>query len=870
MAYQGSAQAIGFRNRTIIDPSKRKRQEAAQLKERSREEIRQLEKQASQMRQESIRVSQLQNSNDQYELQALSKFSDTLSKTLEDQAKAYIEREEYEAKVDYMNRPPEELVEDKQEVDEVISRSGELHAKLAEAADKAPNEEVADKIRSRSKYYQRAYHEAAFSESIESLPSHLYSEMETNTTELPSPHGGTFNINDPNKTPEEWDIAAAYIKNEWLKNNNPAGLSAKVIATRYADKINDKIAFQRNRYTQTYLNNKANEGITAGKADLFTQMRQGSPEQIQEAMRIHRASSPGLHDRLGTQGGGKLNAVLDIMAVYETLTKSDPYRAEEIASTIAGFQITDHPAVKPGESKTLGELFGQRGFTYKGLVGKAIRAQNAKFEENQAAKTIKRKDIKEAVFKEWALNPPSKRQIQEAAELYIDDDYQLYKELKAWEPTSLGIRDSEELLEELAATTPSGEITEEVFLTLHPSVRDTIAPELVVDRVFGTGDEVKQDRDFGFNLIKANMQRARDNIDGEKQDTDDYIRALDAAQKQMIVDAKALMDANPGMTEGQALRQAGSAISESIQVVNSNDFFGLRKGKKDIDPTKNRYYYITGEGFGNFLDGPTPNKNLSRLNNIANTVTTQINENGDHNVLINREIEGLELGDLQLNARGVPTGFFYRMASASGGRHTAFDILNAQRGFKNEPPVQLPTEAQRVDELFKNYPSLRRSMISTPSMQLANSAIEQMGGVSVTTLLRAIGRQESSNNYKATNYTKVTGNDKDPALGKYQMLWSNVKVWGPQYGMGHPGSKTAFLNDPVYQDRMAQHVMGGYVQQALRASGGNQAEAVRRAAALWYGGPDGFNNFDNPDFSGGEGFPNMQEYTNQVLQRYLR
>ena len=454
--------------------------------------------------------------------------------------------------------------------------------------------------------------------------------------------------------------------------------------------------------------------------------------------------------------------------------------------------------------------------------------------------------------------------------MYLDDDYRLYKELKAWEPTSLGIRDSEELLDELRSATPSGEITEEVFLTLHPSVRDTIAPELVVDRVFGTGDEVKKDRDYGFSLIKANMQRARDNIDGEKKDTDDYIRAQNAAQKQMLVDAKALMDANPGMSEGQALRQAGNAIAESIQVVNSNDFFGLLKGKKDIDTTKNKYYYVTGEGFGNFLDGPTPNKNLSRLRNIANTVTTQINENGDHNVLINRKIEGLELGDLQLNARGVPTGFFYRMASASGGRHTAFDILNAQRSLREETPIQLPTEAQRVDEIFKKYPSLRRSMISTPSMQLANSAIEQMGGVSVTTLLRSIGRQESTNNYKATNYTKVTGNDKDPALGKYQMLWSNVKVWGPQYGMGRPGSKTAFLNDPVYQDRMAQHVMGGYIQQALRASGGNQAEAVRRAAALWYGGPDGFDNFDNPNFSGGEGFPNMQEYTNQILQRYLR
>ncbi len=74
------------------------------------------------------------------------------------------------------------------------------------------------------------------------------------------------------------------------------------------------------------------------------------------------------------------------------------------------------------------------------------------------------------------------------------------------------------------------------------------------------------------------------------------------------------MDANPDMTEGQALRQAGNAIAESIQVINSNDFFGFLKGKKtDVDPTQSRFYYITGEGFKNFLDGPTPNKNLSRL-----------------------------------------------------------------------------------------------------------------------------------------------------------------------------------------------------------------------------------------------------------------
>ena len=39
MAYQGSAQSIGFRNRTVADPSKRMREEAARIEQRGKERI---------------------------------------------------------------------------------------------------------------------------------------------------------------------------------------------------------------------------------------------------------------------------------------------------------------------------------------------------------------------------------------------------------------------------------------------------------------------------------------------------------------------------------------------------------------------------------------------------------------------------------------------------------------------------------------------------------------------------------------------------------------------------------------------------------------------------------------------------------------
>ncbi len=43
---------------------------------------------------------------------------------------------------------------------------------------------------------------------------------------------------------------------------------------------------------------------------------------------------------------------------------------------------------------------------------------------------------------------------------------------------------------------------------------------------------------------------------------------------------------------------------------------------------------------------------------------------------------------------------------------------------------------------------------------------------------------------------------------------------------------------------------------------------IRRAAAAWYVGPGAMDNYDDPNYSGGPGYPNMQEYTMSVLSKY--
>ena len=82
MPYQGSAQSVGFRQRAVIDPSRRMRQEAEQIERQGQQRIRGMERQASQQIEEMRRVSDIQDSNARYELGVLADLSPTIQKSI--------------------------------------------------------------------------------------------------------------------------------------------------------------------------------------------------------------------------------------------------------------------------------------------------------------------------------------------------------------------------------------------------------------------------------------------------------------------------------------------------------------------------------------------------------------------------------------------------------------------------------------------------------------------------------------------------------------------------------------------------------------------------------------------------------------------
>lgn len=110
-------------------------------------------------------------------------------------------------------------------------------------------------------------------------------------------------------------------------------------------------------------------------------------------------------------------------------------------------------------------------------------------------------------------------------------------------------------------------------------------------------------------------------------------------------------------------------------------------------------------------------------------------------------------------------------------------------------------------------------------------------------LIRAITEQESGGDYSATN---------GQAVGRYQVLKSNVPSWTQQY-LGHAMTWQEFLHDPAAQDQVAAAKIGEYYR----------SYGVRGAAAAWYSGDASLADSTRPQAGG----PSIKSYVDQVVAR---
>lgn len=117
------------------------------------------------------------------------------------------------------------------------------------------------------------------------------------------------------------------------------------------------------------------------------------------------------------------------------------------------------------------------------------------------------------------------------------------------------------------------------------------------------------------------------------------------------------------------------------------------------------------------------------------------------------------------------------------------------------------------------------------------------GGTSLQSLMRALGMQESGGNYGAVN----SGSG---ALGKYQVMPSNVAGWSQQ-ALGHAITTSQFLHNPKLQEKIVSKVFGDYVRKY----------GAKGALSAWYSG-DPSRYKDKSSVSNG---PSVYDYVMSVL-----
>ena len=415
---------------------------------------------------------------------------------------------------------------------------------------------------------------------------------------------------------------------------------------------------------------------------------------------------------------------------------------------------------------------------------------------------------------------------------------------------------SQELADQYRLINPGGSISEEQAKNFDQTVYGELKRQgVIVDELFGANSSgaVKDGQDLIdaalYNALKNNTQLKRNSVQFEKAQT--------FAHRQLMNTAAAMLRDGRAKTEAEAISMAADDIVVDIQRQQPS-YKGSAKKEEG------KYTSKAKVGMEYFNPKDADESVTERQSRSLRQLKTNLQNTPIETAIRTSFVQ--DEADLELAPDGRPAAFFYTAAGLTGGRYSAYDILNFQRQAKGELPLDPPAEVKTIDDILKERPDLRAYVIANPTPRNVSRVVEQVGGISPPNVLRSLGFQESGGSYTARNDDPLTGNDKDPALGKYQILWSNVRAWGKQYKLGVPESQNAYLNNPRYQDELANAAISDYIQRELQATGGDVDLTIRRVAAWWYGGnPDVY---DSENYGAVGPYPGMREYTNAILDRY--
>ena len=788
MPYERQTRSTGFRNRTgVISNSNKLAQQAKQLDKDRVDSVNAMGKQASSVGDELSRIFQIANANDEFNLNQLAKFSDTLNQGLKTAAetvgKDYItqKREEGITKGrraangdtsafdldEEQNAQIEEAVK-KQRI-AVNDRMDEFDAK----AYKATLEEKARALNLRRMGaniawgYKRGY----LDEKAKGWDAYRTTALGTSEEVIGEKNGkeivvGQFWTYDP----ETQQDIIRYVEDKFIAEASAdSGINQAVINKHLIKPVTKETGKFQEEVLNVAIRDEAKEEYDALKLEITGAVATLDDEGGSEILRakmdnalgtlksITRRMSHG-KDLTGTLQETANTLLADMLVESITNNDANYENIDELETFLLSEKYHIPGITKKGESKLLQEIWPSE-FNTEVLIGKAMKAYNAKLKEKDDSDlSLVKKSKADIISRFYSGEIPLSTAMEESQALRDKYEgvpgvhtqlYNLDAELK--EPKYYTPDQTRREIENLLSTSVEGTITFDQLLSAGRLPNQDVVDEyrendLIVDKTFLVTDKEKElaktfDTDFE-ELINQKVLGSLSKNDRELIGTQ---KVVDYARKLVIAEAKDLIANNPKLTVTKAVQQASTTVKQALIF--------------DHDDDKSTVSEIRGEKGIFEFDAGTNRWVNDELNDVPLDKTEQAIEKRQKTRILEQTFEteqntGSEEVDLLSTksyippeyfklTNGEPLPIFQKLAdldSYNGGGRSRFEIYNLQAALhEGIEPIKIPDDAQQGIDFTSNLtPANKEIITSNASTRATGRVYDEVGIVDTSNLLNTL------------------------------------------------------------------------------------------------------------------------------------
>ena len=704
---------------------------------------------------------------------------------------------------------------------------------------------------------KRAFANAAIKYSTANYESHLTTRL-MDDDQIRLPDGSVIALNDPNKTDAQHALVMQHLREEWMQITGLGQMDSDQVAAEAFPSFGQVEAKLNQRFARDSADNQSIQ-IQAEETELLdTNLKNGNPYALS-----HYLNRIATTTRNGKQIG--------FAGAWRTLRETLVARAgdgEDVVPLIEQMQALPIPNDKKG--RTYGDLYTKTQFNK--IIDEIDNAEVREFNQSQAKAEIQTKDL----IQEWQ---------QSVGEQFTNEQLNEFedrlKSFRAQHGLYGPIRELEALKKDTVFNFDAAERADQVahlqVLRQQGLLKVAIVntyPEEVAQQFRSYAQQQEKEHEVSVKPVLKNVEQAVKGLDGIRliggQEMSGRAGMVANHYKKVVtIRTQSILQANPGMGVDQAAEQAYKEFELQLQrdTTDPNHPFFLSN-----DPNK-------GFGFINYNKPKTTgavtvkiNSELNRINSVASAMPgSYLDSPGLFGS--KEEFEGWATN------YGQPGWRFPTKIARWAAYHdkSPLEIMNRQMIAHDLPPLpnveqileqrkQVSPEYRRLlDKLFMGTATSNQFNRLTGGPVPVRSTIASVVPSSMAARFRsAIISQESGGSYTILGQY-VPGQGR--AIGIGQVMPANVGPWTKKY-VGRAMSPNEFRYNPAAQDKVLNGVFNDMLTNNLSA-GYSEEEAVRRAAAEWYGGPGAVEHWNNPGYKGAfANHPNMQQYTRSIWRKY--